>query len=105
MWATAQYLSYARPPAVMDIDVTIAVAGRQSSQARAVGHVADREIFTVNAALGARPLDIDEVTGGDADAIKSAMPPLSSAAWSYRTFRTPDAVTADPPDFIRAKVQ
>ncbi len=60
VWATAQYLSYATPPSVVDIDVTIAVEGRQSSQARAVGHVADREIFTVNAALGRRPLDVDE---------------------------------------------
>ena len=59
VWATAQYLSYAQPPSVLDIDVRIAVSGRQSTQARAVGHVADREVFTVNAALGARPLDID----------------------------------------------
>lgn len=59
VWATAQYLSYAQPGAVVDIDVTVAVSGRQSSQARAVGHVADREIFTVNAALGQRPLDLD----------------------------------------------
>lgn len=58
-WATAQYLSYAQPGSVVDLDVTIAVAGRQNSQARAVGHVADREIFTVNAALGSRELDVD----------------------------------------------
>lgn len=60
VWATAQYLSYAQPGSVLDVDVTVAVDGRQSSQARAVGHVADREIFTVNAALGSRPLDIDQ---------------------------------------------
>ena len=57
IWATAQYLSYATPPSILDIDVTIAVAGRQVTQARAVGHVGDREILTVNAALGERPLD------------------------------------------------
>ena len=57
IWATAQYLSYANPPSIMDIDVTIAVAGKQVTQARAVGHVGDREILTVNAALGVRPLD------------------------------------------------
>lgn len=56
VWATAQYLSYANPPACLDIDVTVAVSGRQVTQARATGHVADREIFTVNAALGDRPL-------------------------------------------------
>jgi acyl-CoA thioesterase II len=57
IWATAQYLSYANPPEVLDIDVTVAVGGRQVTQARAVGHVADREVLTVNAALGTRPLE------------------------------------------------
>jgi len=57
VWATGQYLSYAKPGEVMDIDVTLAVTGHQISQARAVCHVGDREILTVNAALGARELD------------------------------------------------
>lgn len=57
IWATAQYLSYAHPPEVVDIDVTIAVAGRQVTQARAVCQVGGREIVTVNAALGERDLD------------------------------------------------
>ena len=42
---------------MMDVDVTIAAEGRQVTQARAVAHVVDREILTVNAALGSRPLD------------------------------------------------
>lgn len=58
VWATAQYLSYAKPGEVVDIDVTIAVEGHQITQARAVCHVADREILTVNAALGERPMDL-----------------------------------------------
>jgi acyl-CoA thioesterase len=41
----------------MDIDVTLAVVGHQITQARAVGHVGDREILTVNAALGERAFD------------------------------------------------
>ena len=57
IWATAQYLSYARPGEVVDIDVVLAVEGHQMTQARAVCHVADREILTVNAALGERPFD------------------------------------------------
>lgn len=56
IWATAQYLSYARPGEVMDIDVNLAVTGHQMTQARAVCHVGNREILTVNAALGHRPL-------------------------------------------------
>lgn len=54
VWATGQYLSYAKPGEVMDIDVTLAVEGHQITQARAVGHVGNREILTVNAALGER---------------------------------------------------
>lgn len=58
IWAAAQYLSYARPGEVMDIDVTVSVAGHQMTQARAVCHVGEREILTVNAALGDRPLNL-----------------------------------------------
>jgi acyl-CoA thioesterase len=54
VWATAQYLSYARPGTIMDVDVTIAVDGQKTTQARAVGHVGGTEILTVNAALGQR---------------------------------------------------
>jgi acyl-CoA thioesterase len=61
IWATAQYLSYASPPSVLDIDVTVAVAGNAITQARAVGHVADTEILTVNAALGTRDLGVSGV--------------------------------------------
>jgi acyl-CoA thioesterase len=57
VWATAQYLSYARPGTVLDFDVTIAIEGHQITQARAVGHVGNQEILTVNAALGHRPFD------------------------------------------------
>ncbi|MCB0976019.1 MAG: thioesterase family protein [Acidimicrobiales bacterium] len=59
VWATAQYLSYASAGSVVDLDVTVPVSGRNSTQARLVGHVHDREIFTVNAALGTRPLDLE----------------------------------------------
>lgn len=57
VWATAQYLSFARPPAVVDINVTELVRGRYSSQVRAVGCVAGEEIFTVTGAAGRRPVE------------------------------------------------
>ena len=57
VWATAQYLSFARPPATLDLDVVVPVSGRHSTQARVTGHVGDTEILTVNAALGRRPDD------------------------------------------------
>ncbi|MDX9999019.1 MAG: acyl-CoA thioesterase domain-containing protein [Phenylobacterium sp.] len=58
IWATAQYLSYARPPSVVDLDVWVPAAGKYNSQARVIGHVDDKEIFTVNAALGTRPSEL-----------------------------------------------
>ena len=58
IWATAQYLSYAKPPSIVDLDVWIPAAGKYNTQARVIGHVGDKEIFTVNAALGARPSEI-----------------------------------------------
>ena len=57
IWATAQYLSYARTGSIMDVDVTVAVTGKSITQARAVGHVGDTEILTVNAALGHRDIE------------------------------------------------
>jgi acyl-CoA thioesterase len=60
VWAAAQYLSYARPASVLDLDVTVAVQGHFSSQARVIGHVADREILTANAALGERPSEFSQ---------------------------------------------
>jgi acyl-CoA thioesterase len=59
VWATAQYLSYANPPSMLDIDVTLAAQGRSITQGRVVGHVADTEVLTVNAALGSRELGVE----------------------------------------------
>src|SRR3569623_624084 len=58
IWATAQYLSYAKPPSVVDLDVWTPAEGKSNTQARVIGHVDDKEILTVNAALGTRPNDI-----------------------------------------------
>lgn len=58
IWATAQYLSYARPGSIVDLDVWVPADGRYTSQARVIAHVGDKEILTVNAALGERPSEI-----------------------------------------------
>jgi acyl-CoA thioesterase II len=55
IWATAQFLSYARPPSVLELEVVEAVRGHQISQARVMARVGDREILTVMGALGKRP--------------------------------------------------
>jgi acyl-CoA thioesterase II len=56
VWATAQYLEFARPPAVVELEVNEVVRGHHSSQARVLARVDGREIFTVLAALGRRSL-------------------------------------------------
>jgi acyl-CoA thioesterase len=58
VWATAQYLSHARPPSVIDIAVTEVVSGSSVTQARAVARVGDEEILTVNGALGRRTIEV-----------------------------------------------
>jgi len=55
VWATAQFLSYARPPAVVRLEAVEVVRGHQISQGRVTARVGDREILTVTAALGERP--------------------------------------------------
>ncbi len=80
VWATAQYLSYAKPGQVMDIDVTLAVVGHQMTQARAVCHVGNREILTVNAALGNRP----EKPAGQFERMPDVPPPDQCAPRPYR---------------------
>jgi acyl-CoA thioesterase len=57
VWASAQYLSYAPVGSTLDIDVTVAAAGRQTTQARAVGRIGDQEILSVNGAFGRRPAE------------------------------------------------
>jgi acyl-CoA thioesterase len=57
VWASAQYLAFARPPAVLDFEVVLAVTGHQVTQARAIARANGTEILTVNAALGVRPLE------------------------------------------------
>jgi len=59
IWATAQYLSFARPPSVVEFDVNEVVRGHQISQASVIAHVGDTEILTVLGALGQRPLPLE----------------------------------------------
>jgi acyl-CoA thioesterase len=59
VWATAQYLSYASAPAVLELDALEVVRGHRVSQARVIAHVGDTEVLTVLGALGTRPLPFE----------------------------------------------
>lgn len=54
IWATAQYLSFALPGKIVDLDVWVPVAGRLTSQANVLLHIEDQKVISVQAALGAR---------------------------------------------------
>lgn len=86
VWVTAQYLSYARPDEVMDIDVIVPVTGNAITQARVVGHVGEREIITVNAALG----DRDFPLSAQFEKAPSAPAPDECPEWEHyrRDFET-----------------
>ena len=59
VWATAQFLEFARPPAVVELEINEVIRGHATSQARVLAHVGGQEIFTVLAALGQRELPWD----------------------------------------------
>ena len=54
IWATAQFLSYSRPPAVLDVETTVLVTGNHVTQARALLHGDGQQVAAVIAALGGR---------------------------------------------------
>jgi acyl-CoA thioesterase-2 len=58
IWATAQYLSYARPGSVVEYDVRTPTVGKHLTQARVVAHVGGEEIIAVLASLGDRPAEL-----------------------------------------------
>jgi acyl-CoA thioesterase len=64
IWATAQFLSYAQPPSVVQFDAVEVVRGHHISQARVIAHARnaegrDTEILTVLGAFGHRPLELE----------------------------------------------
>lgn len=52
VWATAQYLAHAPTGSELTWEVTLPAVGRHVTQGRAVARMGEREILTVNAALG-----------------------------------------------------
>jgi acyl-CoA thioesterase II len=60
IWATAQYLSYARPGSSLAISCDLPSIGRSITQARATLTTDGREVLTAQAALGAREGWIDQ---------------------------------------------
>ena len=56
VWATAQFLEFARPGSTVELEVTEVIRGHATSQGRVLARVDGQEIFTVLAAMGRRTL-------------------------------------------------
>jgi acyl-CoA thioesterase len=84
LWATAQYLSYAAGTDRFTLDVTVEVAGHNTSQVRCVVTRDDREVLTAHAALGSRAVEHSGVW--------AVMPDVSApdACPPYEFFRPSD---------------
>jgi acyl-CoA thioesterase len=67
-WATAQYLSHARPGAELDLHITVLAAGRNTSHAQVIVREGERTVFMVSAALGARADNLSHQWSGPPDA-------------------------------------
>lgn len=52
--------------------------------------------------LSAFTLEVVEVTGADATAIQTDLPDLSSAGWTYRSFRSTESIGSESKQFLRA---
>jgi len=74
IWATAQYLTYATPPSVLELDVLEVVRGHQISQARVIAHVGATEVLTVVGACGHRESPFE-----DQWAVRPDVPPPSES--------------------------
>ncbi|WP_134323070.1 acyl-CoA thioesterase [Cumulibacter soli] len=57
IWASAQYLSFARLGEELEFRVQVPVSGRSVSHARVTGNVGEREVITVVGSLGGRDGD------------------------------------------------
>ena len=53
-WATAQYVSFARPGSVMELKVSVLAGGGQTSQVQVEERMDGQTVIVVHAALGAR---------------------------------------------------
>ena len=58
VWATAQYVSFARMPGTLDLDIVISANGRTTTQARCTVRHGDDEILVAMATLGRKDLPV-----------------------------------------------
>jgi autotransporter-associated beta strand protein len=90
---------------VLTLTLPVRSGATFSGATEQVSNLVDTVIYRVQGSsdLGTFGNVISEVTGGEAAAIQSGLPGLSSG-WSYRSFRTAGTVSTVSKDFMRARV-
>jgi len=61
VWATGQFLSITQQPVDVDVAVELPAIGRNVVQGRAIGRIAEREVFSVIGALGTRSVPAEGI--------------------------------------------
>jgi acyl-CoA thioesterase-2 len=97
VWATGQYLSFAVGVAPVELDVTIEVAGHNTTQARCVVSRDGGEILTTHAALGSRSFDDNDVW-----CVRPAVPEPADCP-AYPFFRRGEGHMGDLAEFRLAR--
>jgi acyl-CoA thioesterase II len=108
IWATAHYLSHAGPTGTLDVDVTIEVDGKRTTQARAALRLGDTEVLTTAASLGGRDFPYEgrwieppDVPGPDDARCRPLVPPPTESVVHhyevrFANGRTPEELDGTP---------
>lgn len=86
------------------LTLTIPVRAGATFNEDMVSSLVDGVVYRVQGTLNLSTftLDVVEVTGADATAIQTDLPALSSAGWTYRTFRSTQPLGSETKQFLRA---
>ncbi len=119
VWATAQYLSFAKTGSVVEINVETPAEGKRITQARAIASIDGREVLATSAALGTGSDEIDhvwvempEVPGPEecpprrpeAHIVDSVFARIDTRVAKGRTFDQIDGTPGEPESAIWARV-
>jgi acyl-CoA thioesterase len=105
IWATAHYLSHAGPTGTLDVDVTIEVDGKRTTQARAALRLGDTDVLTTAASLGGREFPYEgrwieppDVPGPDDTRCRALVPPTTESVVDHYEIRFANGRAAEELD-------
>jgi acyl-CoA thioesterase len=105
IWATAHYLSHAGPTGTLDVDVTIEVDGKRTTQARAALRLGHTDVLTTAASLGGREFPYEgrwieppDVPGPDDTRCRALVPPTTESVVDHYEIRFANGRAAEELD-------